>query len=245
MYEEYLKTLRETSNKNDESAALADQLLTLHNATKSRDATIFLELGTDRGQSTKVILNALHNTDGKLVSVDIRDCSNAGSGDNWTFVQSDSTDRQFIFSKAPFLEKGIDFIYVDSKHTPEHVQKEIYTYFKFVRKGGKIFFDDIDSAPYMRGRRKDNAVIEIANRNIFRVIQSIYYNNIGKLKFEAQFGSTGLAILTKTSEFGTELDPYKELTRPRSSLYLNRLLRLFKKSYRHKDDGSDFIIPIK
>lgn len=209
MYEEYLKTIRETSSKNDESAALADQLLALHEAAKSKDDVTFLELGTDRGQSTKVILNALHRTNGKLVSVDVRDCSNAGSGENWVFVQSDSTDGEFIFSKAPFLKDGIDFIYVDSKHTPEHVRREVYTYFKFVRKGGRIFFDDIDSAPYMRGRRKDSVAVEIANRNIFRVIQSIYYNNINILKFEAKFGSTGLAILTKPRNSGPISLPIK------------------------------------
>lgn len=244
MFETYFDAVREAAEEPSERAIFADQLLVLHEAARSKPDVVFLELGTDRGQSTKMILHALAGTRGRLVSVDIRDCSDAGAGDNWTFIQADSADVAAILSKAPFLKQGIDFIYVDSLHTPEHVLKELYGFFKYVRKGGKIFFDDIDSTPYMRGRRKDSYRAEMRNREIFGVIKDVFYDNLDCLRLEAKFGSTGLAILTKTAEFGAELRPYRPLPKERRFAAFYRLIRKFKKRYKNLGDGSDMLIPM-
>ena len=54
----------------------------------SRISPVILELGVDRGQSTKIFLNAIDGKDdAKLISVDIRDCSKAVDDKNWEFVQ--------------------------------------------------------------------------------------------------------------------------------------------------------------
>ena len=86
----------------------------------------------DRGQSTKVFLNAIHNkVESHLISVDIRDCSDVSDSKLWTFVKMDSTKVLEILRKAPILKKGIDVIYIDSLHTPAHVFKEVYGWFLF------------------------------------------------------------------------------------------------------------------
>lgn len=216
MLEVFFKQTSLASHKTGEKAAAARQLMLLHDAASSTRDCVFLELGTDQGQSTKIILHALKGTDGMLVSVDIRDCADTGSGDNWIFVQGDSADRDYVFSKAGVLKKGIDFVYVDSLHTSEHVTKEIYGYFSYIKKGGKMFFDDVDPTPYMRGRRKNNVTREIQNREINEVIKDIYYSNLERVQLTIHYGSTGLAVLTKTADSGVDLEPYEKLPPKRS-----------------------------
>jgi hypothetical protein len=112
---------------------------------------------------------------------------------NWTFIQSNSIDTAKIFSAAPALKNGIDLLYVDSLHTAEHVLQEVYCYFEFMNKGSAIFFDDVDCVPYMKGKRKDNPMAELANRDIHKVVRDIYYGNMDQLQLKIYYGSTGLA----------------------------------------------------
>ncbi|RWO85020.1 MAG: class I SAM-dependent methyltransferase [Mesorhizobium sp.] len=238
----YLRATQERTQSCGEAAIAALQLVRLYDAAAARPNGTFLELGTDRGQATKMILAACEKNGGNLVSVDIRDCSSAAVSCRWTFVQADSIDRKTILNKAPILQDGIDLVYVDSLHTPEHVLNEVYTWFSLVRKGGTICFDDIDPNPYMRGRRKDNPQIEIANRRIFYVVQSIFYDNLDQLQMTVDFGSTGLAMLRKTSEIGSELKPFNHLPAERNSTFLAKLsVRFGERYYAHKGDGSDFL----
>jgi predicted O-methyltransferase YrrM len=235
----YLKATQQRTQSGGEEAIAALQLVRLYDAAAARPNGTFLELGTDRGHATRMILAACEKNGGNLVSVDIRDCSTAAASRCWTFVQADSVDRKTIVNKAPILQDGIDLVYVDSLHTPEHVLNEVYTWFNLVRKGGTICFDDIDPNPYMQGRRKDNPKVEIANRRIFGVVQSIFYDNLDQLQMTVDFGSTGLAILRKTSEIGSELKPFKHLPKERNSTLLAKLsVRFVNDYYSHRGDGS-------
>ena len=70
----------------------------------------------------------------------------------------------------------------------------------FFKKGGVIFFDDIDSNPYLKGQRKDNVGIEISNRKILELIESIFISNIDIIDLTLIKGSTGLARIDKICE---------------------------------------------
>ena len=238
----YLTEVRQRSLQSGEAAIAARQLWRIYEVAMQRSGGTFLELGTDRGQASRAILAACEQHGGRLVSVDVRDCSGAAESTQWTFVQSDSTDRDAIVSRAPILQDGIDMIYLDSLHTPEHVQKEVYTWFGSVREGGSLFFDDVDSAPYMRGRRKDNPLMEIDNRKILALVQDIFYANIDQLRLTVEYGSTGLARLEKISPIGTQLKPPVSMPPPRRNRTIGKLMRRFRRqTYTHKRDGSDFI----
>ena len=63
-------------------------------------------------------------------------------------------------------------------------------------KGCSIYFDDIDSGPYMLGQ--DNLYIEASNRMIHRLILSVFRSNFDLFDLNIAYGSTGLAKLTKT-----------------------------------------------
>lgn len=244
MSDDFYDKVERASHGVGEEASAARQLMLLHDAASSVSDCAFLELGTDRGQSTKMILHALKGTSGRLVSVDIRDCSDAGDQDNWIFIQCDSTDTARVFSKADFLKRGIDFIYVDSLHTSDHVKKEIYSYFSYLKKGGKIFFDDVDPTPYMKGRRKNNVSREIQNREINNLIMDVYYNNMDRVQLTIHYGSTGLAVLSKTADFGVDLMPYKKLPMKRYSNVAKFFKRFTGRPHKNKTNGSDFLIPM-
>ena len=245
-YAGYVAELEALRLAQGEEASAADQLLTLRDfAGTARNATC-LELGTDRGQATKVILNALHGTDGLLVSVDVEDCRDAGRGDNWRFVQTDSADVEAVLTAAPRLRDGIDLVYVDSLHTVDHVWAELTGYFPFVRPGGRILFDDVDPTPYMAGRRKDSVRKEIANRAIGQLVRDVFYDNLDKLRMEVKYGATGLAILTKTAPLGATLAPYRPLVAARTDRALGEFhdRQRGHREYKNARAAESMLIPI-
>lgn len=191
IFQDYLDLLISASKENNESRFVALQLLEMHQEALSRNNPRILELGVDQGQSTRVFLNAIDGkTEALLTSVDIRDCSDAVECDTWKFVLSDSKDVEAIIKASPIIKNGIDILYVDSLHTAEHVYHEVYGFFPYVKYNGVIYFDDIDSGPYKNGQRKDSVSVEIANRNIFKLLEGIFEANINDLNFEIIRGST-------------------------------------------------------
>ena len=115
IYEKYLSTLRSHANKQTELRFAANQLLEMHAEAMSRTNPIIVELGVDKGQSTRVFLNAIsEKSNSRLISVDIRDCKDAVKSDKWEFVQQNSVDIDLLLSKKPIIKNGIDILYVDS-----------------------------------------------------------------------------------------------------------------------------------
>ena len=158
----------------------------------------------------------------------------------------DSTNIAAIVNAAPILKKGIDVIYIDSLHTPKHVFKEVYGWFPFLKKGGVIFFDDIDSNPYLKGQRKDNVGIEISNRKILELIESIFVSNIDIIDLTLIRGSTGLARIDKICNREKNLKPPKILKR-RNNTFFWKLLNFFlkRKQYSHSTNSNEsFLIDV-
>ena len=247
LYKNYINDLKAYSKIENEARFVASQLLQMHGEVSSRKSATVLELGVDRGQSTKVFLNAIHNKPlSHLISVDIRDCSNVSDSNLWTFLKMDSTNIAAIVNAAPILKKGIDVIYIDSLHTPKHVFKEVYGWFPFLKKGGVIFFDDIDSNPYLKGQRKDNVGIEVSNRKILELIESIFVSNIDIIDLTLIKGSTGLARIEKICKREINLKPPKVLKR-RNNTILWKVLNIFlrRKQYTHSTYSNEsFLIDV-
>ena len=92
----------------------------------------------------------------------------------------------------------------------------------------------------MKNQRKDNVGIEIANREIYELIESVFNSNFHQLNFSLVRGSTGLARLDKLSKKGENLIPPKYLKKRSKKL----LLKIFyflknKKKYSHKLQSAD------
>ena len=224
---------------------LAQQLLRLHKETELKPNPLIVELGVDRGQSTRVFLNAIDGKqNAKLISIDIKDCRNAVIDENWEFVQQDSANIEKLLLSKPQIKKGIDILYVDSLHTANHVEKEIYNFFEYLNNDALIFFDDIDSGPYMSKQRKDSISTEISNRKIFKLLEAIFRGNMDKIDFEIMRGSTGLGIFKKRKNLGEKLNP-PVFIKERNNAIISKLYQkiLFKKTYKHNTkSSSSFLI---
>ncbi len=222
--DEYYEKIKKQAISPGEIGLASKQLISIYNAAMRYSDAAFLELGVASGNSTRILLSACSKTNSKLVSVDILDCSKILNDKNWNFILSNSTDKDYILKNAPILKNGIDLIYIDSLHTAEHVKKELYTYFPLMNRYSKIFLDDIDSFPYMRGNRKDNKAIEIANNEIYRLIREVFYMNMDQLELNMIHGSTGLAELTKLSAKGVQLNDITNYPKPRKHFSLKEIL---------------------
>lgn len=196
----------------------ATQLMELHQRVCQVEAPVVLECGVDKGWSTGVLAHAVEQQGGRLISLDIRDCSDAIQSDCWTFLQMDDTDQERILRETPILKQGIDFLNIDSLHAVRHVRRQMDLWYPLVRQGGWIAFHDVDPAPYMRGQRKDNIESEIVWRAVGQVVFDFFYANEDDLLLEIHYGDMGMAIMRKLAPMSKAPQPLRRLPRRRVSL---------------------------
>ena len=109
-----------------------------------------------------------------------------------------------------------------------------------MKPNGVIYFDDIDSGPYMSGQRKDSISTELVNREIFELLEAIFRANYSSIDFSINQGSTGLAKFEKLSELGDKLNPPLFIKKRRFKLFW-RILEILKlkKTYHHKNSTNE------
>ena len=177
----------------------------------NRDDPTILEFGVERGYSTKKFLNFIESNGGKVFSVDINDCSKISDSTKWKFLQSDDLKADYIIKNFPEIKnEGVDLIYIDSYHEDKHVQKLISLYFKYVKKSGAIFIDDVDSFPW---REKKNIWNSIVWDLTLTAVKEFYYNNnsVCSLKVFFNKSENGLAMIYKKTDFGSEPKAVKKI----------------------------------
>ena len=187
---------------------------------------LILELGVENGRSTEKFLEICKRNNGKLISIDINDCSAVASDPNWSFFKTRDDNFNFINSK---LFKQIDVVYIDSLHEADHVKKLIYGYYPKIKIDGYIFIDDISHLPYLKNKERNNFYCEINNKETFEILLSIYSNNSKNFELNFSFLSSGLAIMRKKNNF--ELLPEEKLLERSFSLknFLRKLWRKIEK----------------
>jgi len=155
-----------------------EHLQTLHMLTIEFNLKNVLELGTGSGESTVAFLQAAHEIDGKVTSVDIDPCLEAKKlikksnfDERWQFIQSDDITFKW--------EQPIDHLYIDTSHTYEHTLKELTKFEPLVKVGGVITLHDIVSYP---------EVLSAINK---------YIHDRKDLKFYKYYNNSGLGILKK------------------------------------------------
>ena len=156
-----------------------------------------LELGVQNGVSTKRFIELCDINDGFLTSIDIKDCSNVIKNDRWKFIHSSDDNFEIIDKIIP---RAIDFIFIDSLHEPNHVEKVFYHYYEFLKKGGMCIIDDISWLPYSKDQYRDNEFSEYINRSTFNKILNIFNQNQENFSLEFFFKESGYAIITKNKE---------------------------------------------
>ena len=241
IYQDYIDKLFENSKSKSESRFAASQLLEMHTEVTKRKSPLIVELGVDKGQSTRVFLNAIGDKiNAKLISVDIKDCKDAVKSTDWEFVQQNSVDIKSLIDKKPIIKEGIDVLYVDSLHTQSHVLKEVYSFFEYIKPNGLIYFDDVDSGPYMSNQRKDSVSTEIANREIFELLEAIFRSNHLSIDFSIFRGSTGLGKFKKKTNLGDKLNSPLFIKKRHFKIFW-RFMEIFKlkKSYHHNNSNNE------
>jgi hypothetical protein len=194
-------------------------------AARSMESPVVLELGTQHGTSAKALLAACKENGGTVVSVDLQDCSQISQAPNFIFVQSDSTSVRNILSKAPILSQGIHMLYVDTTRHRSHLQKEVASWWPFIRPEGWLFCRGVDPGPYRRGARKDAIVLEKEAEERARFFIEFSVANVESCDLAIHYGSTGLAVVRKWSEIGTRCNaPIPLSSRPLAAraLYVTR-----------------------
>ena len=167
---------------------------------------IILELGVQKGRSTKKFLDICKKNNGKLFSIDIEDCSNIVNDKSWNFYQTRDDNFEYIKSKIP---EKIDILFIDTLHEANHVKKLINEYYPIIKKNGFIFIDDISHLPYLKNKDRDNFYCEINNKETFDLLISIYSENTENFDLSFTFVSSGLAIIKKKTD--SELFDYRKL----------------------------------
>ena len=153
-----------------------------------------LELGVQKGNSTKMFIDICEKNDGHLTSIDIDDCSKVIKNPRWTFIRSSDDNFKYV---DKYLKFNFDVLFIDSLHEPNHVRKVFYHYFKFLKLNGVIIIDDVVWLPYVKGGEKDNDFVERINRLTFNKVVEIYNSNKENLSLNIDFLGSGMAILRK------------------------------------------------
>ena len=156
-----------------------------------------LELGVQKGNSTKMFLELCDKNDGYLMSVDIDDCSYVANNKRWEFIHSSDDNFNLINNK---IKEKLDLIFIDSYHEPNHIKKILYNYYKYLKIGGICIIDDISWLPYSKFNICDNEFIERINKLTFEKILNIYNSNTENFILDFRFVGSGLAIITKLKD---------------------------------------------
>jgi len=156
-----------------------------------------LELGVREGISTKKFLEICNQNNGKLVSIDIDNCSKVSNDKRWTFIHSSDDNFEIVDKEINF---NLDLIYIDSYHEPNHVEKVFNHYYNYLKIGGICVIDDISWLPYCKNEYRDNEYSEMINKSIFKKILEIYNQNKDKFSLEFYFEGSGLAIIRKKKD---------------------------------------------
>tara|TARA_B100001758_G_C18234105_1_gene516966 strand:- start:15 stop:647 length:633 start_codon:yes stop_codon:yes gene_type:complete len=165
-----------------------------------------LELGVQKGRSTKKFLELCNKNNGQLFSVDLDDCSNVSNDKRWKFFQTRDDNFEFIKSQIP---SKIDVLFIDTLHEAHHVKKLFFEYYSLLNNNGYIFIDDISHLPYLKNKDRNNFYCEINNKETFEIILSIYSENYQNFELNFSFFSSGLAIIKKLNQ--NELNSSKKL----------------------------------
>lgn len=158
---------------------------------------IILELGVQKGRSTKKFLQLCNKNNGKLFSVDLDDCSNVSKDKRWKFFQTRDDNFEFIKSQIP---NKIDVLFIDTLHEANHVKKLIYEYYPLLSSNGYIFIDDISHLPYLKNSQRNNFYCEINNQETLKMLLEIYSENSENIDISFSFISSGLAIIKKKTD---------------------------------------------
>lgn len=145
---EWLSDFPDLQKSPQESAHIMGAAFSLFGLAKhsaiGRKNPIFVEIGTQVGISTRVLLTAAHLTDAKVISMDIDASCGEGKTKEWA-KKHGFLDRWTFHGKASQEVSPVentDFLLVDGDHSYPAVCSDMARHGVAVRTGGLIVLDD-------------------------------------------------------------------------------------------------------
>ena len=86
--------------------------------------------------------------------------------------------------------------------------KLLNLWFKYLKKDGAIFIDDIDSFPFRKNKDVWNSIVYDLTHE---AIEEFYYNNIDKVAYTKYYGENGLAKIKKFTNLYDDPNPIKKI----------------------------------
>ena len=81
-----------------------------------------------------------------------------------------SLSAVYLTCSEPGFMPNLDFIFIDSLHEANHVEKVFYNYYSFLKKEGICVIDDVSWLSYSKNQYRDNEFSEYINRSTFNKI---------------------------------------------------------------------------
>jgi predicted O-methyltransferase YrrM len=152
---------------------LRDEIKTLTNLVEKERPQSVLEIGTAKGGSF-YIWNRYLDSVNELISLDLSGGRFGGgyderkteifrefsSSNEMYFVRADSHQYDTYEEVSDFVDRGIDFLFIDGDHTYEGVKQDFEMYSEFVSEGGIIALHDIVPHP------DDEEVVQRRRQNV-------------------------------------------------------------------------------
>lgn len=158
---------------------ISDYLHQLYFDALIAEPKLIVELGTNHGLSTRVLLAAAENIGATLLSIDINDCSGIDINEKykkkWCFEQCDDVyfaQHKFDHWKS---DKGIDgkvdLLFIDSSHMYDHTVREIKAWFPKLSDRATVIFHDTNVRTFYWRHDNSFGIAWNNNRGVIRAIE--------------------------------------------------------------------------
>ena len=135
---------------------------------------------------------------GNLISIDTEECRSKINSTKWKFIKT--RDDNFEKIKKIIDNEKFDIIFLDTEHTPKHIEKIFYYYYKYLKIDGYFLIDDICWLPYLKGNYRNNEWIEVNNKKSFELLMMILNQNLKNIELDLCMDYSGMAKIKKKRE---------------------------------------------
>ncbi len=120
-----------------------------------------VELGTRSGVSTAALLAGVESHGGRVISIDLADCSGLFAGhERWAFIRGDSRDAELAATvQHLFDDESIQTLLIDTEHVHSVTTAELDLWAPRMAPGGHILLHDPETFPGVR-----RAIVEFCER---------------------------------------------------------------------------------
>jgi len=181
----YCQELNEIRQKALQRSPTNDHLVTLFIESVIMQPKLIVELGVARGGSTFVFKRVAQLTRAKIISVDIKDCSDASSFKDWIFIHMDDIEFAKDFKDWCInnnIVPKIDILFIDTSHYYNHTVQEIAHYFPLLSDKAKVFLHDTNLGNFFF--RKDGS-LDLGwdnDRGVIRALEDYFHKTFNEKK---------------------------------------------------------------